>query len=58
MDRYAKGDLARHRKLLGDFESQRTKWDVVVLQSYRDDLEGGDSLYAQYAPKFATLAQA
>ncbi|QDT41934.1 hypothetical protein Pan241w_20140 [Gimesia alba] len=57
-NRYAKGALARHRKLLKDFESQRTKWDVVVLQSYRDDLNGKDSLYAQYAPKFAALAKA
>ncbi len=57
-NRYAKGALARHRKLLKDFESQRTKWDVVVLQSYRDDLDGKDSLYARYAPKYAALAKA
>jgi len=56
-DRYAKGALARHRKLLNELESQRTKWDVVVLQSYRDDVQGADSLYAQYAPKFAALAK-
>ncbi|QDV50073.1 hypothetical protein Enr17x_21090 [Gimesia fumaroli] len=56
-NRYAKGALARHRKLLKDFESQRTKWDVVILQSYRDDLDGKDSLYAQYAPKFTALAK-
>tara|TARA_R110002111_G_scaffold185031_3_gene250894 strand:- start:14735 stop:15715 length:981 start_codon:yes stop_codon:yes gene_type:complete len=58
MNRYAKGALARHQKLLKDFESQRTKWDVVVLQSYRDDLNGKNSLYAQYAPQFAALAKA
>lgn len=57
-DRYAKGALARHRKLLKEFESQRTKWDVVILQSYRDDLEGKESLYAQYAPRFVALAKA
>ena len=37
---------------------ERTKWDVVVLQSYRDDLEGNESLYAQFAPKFTALAKA
>ncbi len=58
MNRYAKSALARHQKLLKDFESQRTKWDVVVLQSYRDDLDGKNSLYAQYVPRFAALAKA
>lgn len=57
-DGYAKSALARHRALLTELESQRTKWDVVVLQSYRDDLEGSESLYAEYAPKFAELAKA
>jgi len=56
-NRYAKGALARHRKLLTNFESQRTKWDVVILQSYRDDLKGKDSLYAEYAPRFVALAK-
>ncbi|MCA9023420.1 MAG: hypothetical protein KDA74_24895, partial [Planctomycetaceae bacterium] len=54
----AKAALARHQKLLQKLESQRTKWDVVVLQSYRDDLNGKDSLYARYAPKYAALAKA
>jgi len=44
--------------LLADLDAQRTKWDIVVLQSYRDDLEGDESLYAQFAPKFAELAAA
>ncbi|HRX77483.1 MAG TPA: hypothetical protein P5307_00390 [Pirellulaceae bacterium] len=57
-DGYAKSALARHRQLLADFEAQRTKWDVIVLQSYRDDLEGSESLYAEYAPKFSELAKA
>jgi len=57
-NRYAKGALARHRRLLGDFESQRKKWDVVILQSYRDDLKGKESLYAEYAPRFVALAKA
>lgn len=57
-NRYAKGALGRHRKLLGEFESQRKKWDVVILQSYRDDLKGKESLYAKYAPRFVALAKA
>ena len=57
-DRYAGGALKRHKGLLAELESQRTKWDVVVLQSYRDDLDGDNSLYAQFAPKFAELARA
>ena len=57
-DRHAKSALGRHKKLLQELESSRQKWDVVVLQSYRDDREGNPSLYAQYAPKFAALAKA
>ena len=57
-DRYAGAALKRHRALLAGLEAQRTTWDVVVLQSYRDDLEAEDSLYSQYAPKFAKLARA
>lgn len=56
-DRYAKSALAKHRSLLKDLDHQRKTWDVVVLQSYRDDLEGADSRYMQYAPKFAELAK-
>ena len=43
---------------LSDLECERTTWDIVVLQSYRDDLEGDRSLYAIFAPKFAELAKA
>jgi len=57
-DGHAKSALGRHRKLLAELESRRTRWDVIVLQSYRDDLEGNGSLYAEYAPKFAELARA
>ncbi len=58
-DKYAKYAVERQRRLLNDYETTRTRWDVVVLQSYRDDLEGGpSSLYAQYAPKFAELVHA
>lgn len=57
-DRYAPTAVRRHQALLTDFAKQRTKWDVVVLQSYRDDLEGDESRYAKFAPNFADLAKA
>ncbi len=57
-DKYAKSALARHRELAKSLDDQRTKWDVVVLQSYRDDLQGDQSLYVEYAPKFAALIKA
>ena len=57
-DKYAPSALARHRDLSKSLESRRKKWDFVVLQSYRDDLEGDKSLYVQYAPKFAELIKA
>lgn len=56
-DRYAPAGLKRQTALLKTFESNRDKWDIIVLQSYRDDLNGDDSLYMQYAPKYAKLAQ-
>lgn len=57
-DSYAKSALIRHRALLPNTESNRKPWDIVVLQSYRDDLNGDPTLYAQYAPKFAELIKA
>lgn len=57
-DGYAKAALPRQRKLLDELESQRMSWDVVVLQSYRDDTKGDPSLYAEYAPRFTELAKA
>lgn len=57
-DRYAPSALARHRQLSKSLDVQRKKWDLVVLQSYRDDLDGEKSLYVQYAPKFAELIKA
>ena len=57
-DRYAPAGLKRQSALLKTFESNRAKWDIIVLQSYRDDLEGEDSPYMQYAPKYAKLAKA
>jgi hypothetical protein len=57
-DKYAAAALGRHRDLSKTLESKRKKWDIVVLQSYRDDLEGDKSLYVEYAPKFAELIKA
>lgn len=56
-DKYAPAALRRHRERLQRFGSDLSKWDIVVLQSYRDDLEGKDSLYAKFVPKFAALAE-
>lgn len=56
-DKYAPSALTRHRALLPKFETNRQPWDVIVLQSYRDDIEGDPTLYAEYAPKFAELAK-
>jgi hypothetical protein len=57
-DKYAAAALARHRDLRRNLESHRKKWDIVVLQSYRDDLDGDKSLYVEYAPKYAELVKA
>ncbi|MCX6911376.1 MAG: hypothetical protein NTY01_25495, partial [Verrucomicrobia bacterium] len=57
-DKYAVSALARHRDLSKSLESKRKKWDLVVLQSYRDDMEGDKSLYVEYAPKYADLVKA
>lgn len=57
-DKYAVAALSRHRSLSKSLESMRKKWDIVVLQSYRDDLAGDKSLYVEYAPKYAELIKA
>lgn len=57
-DKYAPAGLKRQSALLKTFNSNRDKWDIIVLQSYRDDLNGDDSLYMQYAPRYARLAKA
>ena len=57
-DKYAKNALSTHRDLLKNLEKKRTTWDVIVLQSYKDDLDGAKSLYVQYAPRYAELAKA
>ncbi len=57
-DKYAAAALRRHQDLSKTLEHRRKKWDLVVLQSYRDDLEGDKSLYSEYAPQFAALIKA
>jgi hypothetical protein len=57
-DKYASSALARPRELSKSLNTPRQKWDIVVLQSYRDDLDGDESLYVQYAPGFAELIKA
>jgi hypothetical protein len=57
-DKYSPSALTRHRELLPKLEANRKPWDIIVLQSYRDDIEGDPTLYAEYAPKFAELAKA
>ncbi len=56
-DRYAPAGLKRQSALLKNYPPSRDKWDIIVLQSYRDDLSGDESLYMQYAPKYAKLAK-
>jgi len=55
---HAPSALMRHRQLSKSLDAQRKKWDLVVLQSWRDDLEGDKSLYVEYAPKYAELIKA
>lgn len=57
-DTYAKNAIGRQRALLADLEKPRHRWDIVVLQSYRDDTQGEASSYLDYAPKFAALIKA
>jgi len=57
-DKYSAAALTRHRDLSKNLERMRKKWDLVVLQSYRDDLGGDKSPYVEYAPKYAELIKA
>lgn len=57
-DKFAALAAARHRELLRSLDQgTRRRWDIVVLQSYRDDLPD-DPRYGQYAEKFAALVHA
>lgn len=57
-DRYAKNALGKHKELLKQVGKPHPKWDIVVLQSYRDDVDGAKSAYVEYVPKFAELIHA
>lgn len=57
-DKYAPQALARHQDLAKSLDQPKRKWDIVVLQSYRDDQPGDKSPYHEYAPKFAELIRA
>ncbi len=57
-DNYARSAVRRQQELLASLAGPRKKWDLVVLQSYRDDTQGAASSYLEYAPKFAALVQA
>ena len=57
-DNFARAAVARQRALLGSLGGPRKKWDLVILQSYRDDTAGDASSYVEYAPKFAALVAA
>lgn len=57
-DNFAQSALSRHQELLKSLAAPHRKWDLVVLQSYRDDLAGEASAYVEYAPKFAALIKA
>lgn len=57
-DNYARSASGRHEKLIASLSAPRRPWDLVVLQSYRDDGAGAQSPYLEYAEKFAALARA
>jgi hypothetical protein len=53
------GAVRNQEKLAATLAEPRRKWDIVVLQSYLDDLDvGGRSPFFEFAPKFAAMAQA
>lgn len=56
-DSYARAAVSRHETLLKTLNQPRQKWDIVILQSYRDDAPA-DSRYVDFAPKFAELIRA
>lgn len=51
--------LKNQEQLAKVLKEPRRKWDVVVLQSYLDDLDAnGRSPYFEFAPKYAAMARA
>jgi hypothetical protein len=58
-DKYPANALNRyHRPLLESLKGPRHNWDLVVLQSYRDDVDGRQSKFVEFVPKFAELIKA
>jgi len=58
-DKYSASALNRyHRPLLKSLAGPRHRWDLVVLQSYRDDVDGEQSKFVEFVPKFAELIKA
>ena len=55
--RHAPSAIKRLSAFLQILESNRETWDLIVLQSYRDDLDGDASSYMQYAPRYVELAK-
>jgi hypothetical protein len=56
---YYKRALPRHKDLLTYISSGTpVNWDIVVLQSWQDDMNGSSSLYMEYAARFAELVAA
>jgi hypothetical protein len=50
--------VRNQEKLAATLAEPRRKWDIVVLQSYLDDLDAsGRSPFFEFAPKFAAMAQ-
>lgn len=56
-DQYAPLALTRHEELAKSLGQPHRKWDIVVLQSYRDDMPD-DPRYVEFAPKFVELVKA
>lgn len=56
---YYKRALPKHKDLLTYISSGTpVNWDMVVLQSWQDDMSGSSSLYMEYATRFAELVTA
>lgn len=56
---HVSGAVRNQEKLAATLAEPRRKWDIVVLQSYLDDLAAGArSPFFEFAPKFAAMAQA
>ena len=56
---HVSGAVRNQEKLAATLAEPRRKWDIVVLQSYLDDLDaGGRSPFFEFAPKFAAIAKA